>query len=264
MPESPVNVYASASTPHSPESFHKSIDNYISPMKSAAPHPAPDYYAHEPLHKVSPVKSPGKWEAETGPITARPDGPLAGKRLDATFDCAHVDVEDFPGLRKEWDALGGSPEYCLRMAASRGEMQLVRRCLRAPKIKIDSGDDNMRTAIHCASENGHLEVVRALVIAGADREAQDELGRTPIMSAAWFGHVAVIRYLARTAMVDIDAQAITGMTATHFAARYGHAPSVVALVKEFGANALITDEYGQLPVHYAMEENQKEVVALLS
>ena len=36
-------------------------------------------------------------------------------------------VTDMPELRNEWAKNGGTPEHCLRMAAARGEMQLLRK-----------------------------------------------------------------------------------------------------------------------------------------
>ena len=61
----------------------------------------------------------------------------------------------------------------------------------------------------------------------------------------------IIRYLARTAKCDLDAQSISGMTATHFAARYGHVPVVIALVREFGADEDLKDNFGFRAVDYA-------------
>lgn len=245
----------------SPPSLHKSLDEYASPSKPAEPYPMPDYYAHEPLKAVTPVKSPGRWEAETGVLKARPDGPLEGAPLNGTVECSHLDVTDMPDLRNEWEKFGGSPEHCLRMAAARGEMGLLRRAMRV--ADLDDGDEHRRAALHCACESGHLEIVRALKVAGADIEIEDDLGRTPIMSAAWCGHLQVVRYLARTALADIDAQSMNGMTATHFAAKYGHEAVVIALLQEFKAIPDVVDKMGATARAYAVEMNHKSVAGLL-
>ena len=37
----------------------------------------------------------------------------------------------------------------------------------------------------------YCQVVRLLVVAGADVEAKDQLGRTALMYCAWYGHLLV-------------------------------------------------------------------------
>jgi len=78
------------------------------------------------------------------------------------------------------------------MAAARGEMGLLRRAIRV--ANLDAHDEHSRTALHAACESGHVEIARALIIAGADREARDDLGRTPIMVGAWCGHLQVWQF----------------------------------------------------------------------
>ena len=63
--------------------------------------------------------------------------------------------------------------------------------------------------------------------------------------------------------VDMDARADSGMTALHFAARFGHLSCVMALVHSFGADADSVDESGFKAVDYAREENHLEVVEVL-
>ena len=97
-----------------------------------------------------------------------------------------------------------------------------------------------------------------LCVAGADVEARDELGRTPIMCAAWVGHLNVsistyigkvtecwcikaVRYLARLARSNVEARSRVGMTALHFAARYNNESCVLALLQEFGHHNFIQE-----------------------
>lgn len=46
-----------------------------------------------------------------------------------------------------------------------------------------------------ASENGHVEIVTALLKAGAEVNAADTLGQTPMMSAAHYGHIEIVQIL---------------------------------------------------------------------
>ena len=51
--------------------------------------------------------------------------------------------------------------------------------------------------LHNACVNSHLEIVKALVEAGADTERWDRLGRFPVHYAAMYGHKEVLVYLIR-------------------------------------------------------------------
>ena len=51
------------------------------------------------------------------------------------------------------------------------------------------------TPLHLAIANDKLEIVQALVEAGADAEAIDNAGNTPIILAAYFNRVEIIEYL---------------------------------------------------------------------
>ena len=51
--------------------------------------------------------------------------------------------------------------------------------------------------LHNACENGHLEIVKALVEAGADTEKWDNWGRSPVHCAAMWGYKEVLVYLIR-------------------------------------------------------------------
>jgi len=65
------------------------------------------------------------------------------------------------------------------MSAARGEMGLLRKAIRV--AVLDDSDDRGRSALHAAAESGHVEVARALVIAGADREVPPR-PRAPLAS----------------------------------------------------------------------------------
>lgn len=55
------------------------------------------------------------------------------------------------------------------------------------KVRHDMQDREGATALHHACFNGHVEVVEALLDYGARIEAQDFLGGTPLIVAAFHG-----------------------------------------------------------------------------
>ena len=68
------------------------------------------------------------------------------------------------------------------MASANGHESIVRALLDAGADK-DAKDDEGSTALTWASESGHESIVRALLDAGADRDAKDNEGRTALMRA---------------------------------------------------------------------------------
>ncbi|KAK6523259.1 hypothetical protein TWF694_006148 [Orbilia ellipsospora] len=79
---------------------------------------------------------------------------------------------------------GGSP-YVLRLTEDGGD-NIVRRLL----------EGTYGAKLLCsASRNGHKEIARLLIEGGADIEAEDEVGRTPLQVAAENGHEVVARLL---------------------------------------------------------------------
>ncbi len=51
--------------------------------------------------------------------------------------------------------------------------------------------------LRTACRNGNLEIVKALVEAGADTGRRDDNGNSPVHYAAWNGHKEVLVYLIR-------------------------------------------------------------------
>lgn len=63
-------------------------------------------------------------------------------------------------------SLGG--RTILQIAARRGELQVLEKCLAFPNINIDAEDDEGMTAFHRAAKKGHFACVKRLREAGAD------------------------------------------------------------------------------------------------
>ena len=89
------------------------------------------------------------------------------------------------------DESGNTP---LGMASRNGHLTIVRDLLVAganPNVENAVGS----TPILAASKHGHLDVVAALLTAGASPNRCNDDGQSPLIAAATYGHGAVVRLL---------------------------------------------------------------------
>jgi ankyrin repeat protein len=81
---------------------------------------------------------------------------------------------------------------------------------------------------------------------GADINATDAYGYTPLMNAAMLGRVDIVKALI-DAGADIQKKGQFGYTALHAAAQNGHLDVVQALVK-YGASVNCKNDDGDIPL----------------
>lgn len=84
--------------------------------------------------------------------------------------------------------------------------------------------------LYLAAEDGDLENVKCYILQGADIDAADTDGNTPLVYAAKKGHIEIVRYLVNHS-ADVETY---GGKALIYAAEYGHLGTVKYLV-EYGA-----------------------------
>jgi len=94
------------------------------------------------------------------------------------------------------DLYTDKPQTPLTFAANQGNIALVQESLKylpapAPQY-VNEYDDVHKTALHYASENGHLKIIRFLLTAGANVNAPDYSHGTPL-------HCAVLHLKIKTA-----------------------------------------------------------------
>jgi ankyrin repeat protein len=85
----------------------------------------------------------------------------------------------------------------------------------------EAADAEGSTPLHVAAHQGHVPVVKTLIELGADKEASTAEGSTPLHVAAWRGHVEVVKTLVEL-KADIGALTNSGETPLQLSIRYGH------------------------------------------
>ncbi|KAK0708278.1 hypothetical protein B0H67DRAFT_472200, partial [Lasiosphaeris hirsuta] len=125
------------------------------------------------------------------------------------------------------DRYGRTP---LSYAAWNGYMAVVERLIKA-RARVDSKDEIGGTPISYALCSGHeAEIVRMLLEKGANIEAADQYGRTPLRLATGLGNEEIVRMLLEKG-VNIEAVDRHGQTPLLAATRLGH-EAVVRLLLE--------------------------------
>jgi len=91
-------------------------------------------------------------------------------------------------------------------AAERGDAIVLRHILSAEKGKLllNAKGAWQRTPLHWASANGQLNCVKVLVEFGADVNAQDETGWTPLHFACNNAHKKIVQFLIPIAQLNIE------------------------------------------------------------
>ncbi|NAZ34551.1 MAG: hypothetical protein GU356_09810 [Pyrobaculum sp.] len=117
------------------------------------------------------------------------------------------------------------------------------------------------TPLHLAALNGRVDIVATLLEHGADPNVQDKFGRTPLHLAASEGRVEVVRLLLERG-ADPNAKYEDGWTPLHVAASEGHV-DVVRLLLEHGADPTAKNEDGDTPLDLARARGHREVVSLI-
>ena len=92
----------------------------------------------------------------------------------------------------------------LNNAAAEGHEAVVRMLVHEAGARLEDRDVMGGTALFLSCQNGHVDVVRALLAARADIHTRSKKKETPLMKAAWNGHVAVVRLLVLEAGARLD------------------------------------------------------------
>ena len=116
------------------------------------------------------------------------------------------------------------------------------------------------TPLHRTAQLGQVEALKALVLLGADKEAKDDDGWTPLHRAASRGQVETVKVLLQSG-VDIEAKMGAGWTPLHMAAVNGHMETVKVLV-EAGADTNVTLAQMLYPLIYHPAQVHLQVCSL--
>ena len=175
-------------------------------------------------------------EGAVGELLAR--GAVANSTTTPRRTALHLAARKISRDELEAGLRDSGPQGASLLSATRGFLsaalfgtghRAVCALLVAHGADVNARDDNGWTPLGIAAAGGHMDVLTCLLDHGADLRLIDNLGYTALHSAAERGRADVERVLlARGAAVD--AWALDGRTALHIAAQNGDRATIEALL----------------------------------
>ena len=121
------------------------------------------------------------------------------------------------------------------------------------------GKSGANDSIQVAASVGNIEAVKRHLAAGADVNAKDVDGLTPLFFAVYYDHNEIVELLiAHGADVDTEEEAFFLSNAT-----WGGYTEIVERLIANGADVNAKDYFGSTPLHSAVSEGHKEIAKLL-
>lgn len=151
------------------------------------------------------------------------------------------------------------PEQSLFYAAQMGYNSAVNKLCQRYRSAISPAA--LRHALSIAARQGHANLVSTLLEAGADADAADSEGWTPLRASAWGGHASTVEVLLSRG-AQVDASDAEGRTALRAAAWAGHEEVVRSLLSR-GAQVDGQDKQGRTPLIAAAYMGHADIVAAL-
>ena len=155
------------------------------------------------------------------------------------------------------NAIGGGVGTALHIASTDGHIEVVRSLLKCG-VDVDARGANSMSPLQFASGNGRLDVVHCLLDYGANADIQSADHRTSLGDAAVNGHFEIVRVLLEH-HADIHTEDKDGFTALHLVSSF-HPSSkyhqVVRLLLEYGANPNARDKRRRTPLHVVSSRPQ--------
>jgi len=146
------------------------------------------------------------------------------------------------------------------LAVRLGEESMVKEFL-DHHVDIEMKDDDDKTALHYAVGNGQYNIAKLLLNNGADKNAVDNHGVTPILLAA--GKDLAMLQLLLDHKANIQAVDKNYNTVLHYATKSGRSKVVQKLIEEHPEMLNVKNKEEKTPLHFAAENNDIDMVTTL-
>jgi hypothetical protein len=149
----------------------------------------------------------------------------------------------------------------LNYFAWKGMISSVNRMLLMKGIDVESRDVDGNTPLILAAFNGHIEIVEMLLNHGAKIDSMNDVGISSLYAACEKGYLSVVKLLINK-RANIEASCADGWKPLHIACQGGHLPVVNLLINK-GANLDASGDHGWRPLHIAACNGHLEIFKAL-
>jgi hypothetical protein len=165
---------------------------------------------------------------------------------------------------RNWGDFGGRTQ--LHYYCRKGLTSSVKRMLEMKSIDVEArkgGEEDGWTCLMTAALYGHVDTCRLLIDKGAQVNAKDFYGCTPLHWAAERGHIEIVRLLCDHG-ADVDARNHQdGSRPLHYAARKGRISIVKELIEVKNAEINARDDDGLTALRCARANDHSDIVSYL-
>ena len=214
---------------------------------------------HKKSHSTCELTPPSlacKMDCSILQTTPSGQGPLHAASAGGHTDTVEYLVNQCHADPMLQDKDGNTP---LHLAAYHGHEETVKLILRFTDVKVDSLS---RTALHQASEQGHIRIVELLVdVQNCDPLCPDVNGATPLHLAAANGHASVVDYLLKKRDY-LEFSGTSSWTPIHLASENGHLQVVQTLSNQRNCDLEAASHGGITPLHLAASNGHLPVGAV--
>jgi len=244
------------------DSWHGRPEAVMTLLANGADPRATDSDGSTPMHHAARSTDPAVAAllldagAHVDAINGEGHSPLAIACASGNWRLARFLIEH--GARPE--PVGGEPALLAAVSGDDdpGGAQLLLR----HKARVDARGGEHRTALLQACACGNVDIAGVLLDAGADRNAQDANGMTPLLEAARHGHAAVV---ARLAASKPNARAVDAQqrNALMLACLGGASPELLQQLLAMGVDPQQADAEDRRAIDVAIAHGRWPQVAVL-
>lgn len=161
----------------------------------------------------------------------------------------------------ECDNEGKTP---LHLAAQEGHNQVVQALLEVHSGIVDQRAHDGKTAFRLAAAESHFECVQTLLRYHCDPNSRDADSRTTLYILALENKYKIVKFLLENAKgIDVNLADNEGRSALHVAAWQGHSEMVRLLIQTGGADVNANDLEARSPLHSCAWQGNHEVMEVL-